>query len=241
MKTKATAADYQATQFLVGPLAQVVEPGPNDLLSSPPEGCFSVHILSVDLGLRFPLHPFLLEYLRFLGLAPCQLTPNSHSYISGSLSLCRSWEVEPTLDQFFLSFNLCRGGHSHAEGFANLQQVPAWRLFSEIPSSHKGWKDRFCYIRMADNHFPRPLRDHFRRHLKVRNYALEKAGKKLAAKPEGSEKLLAIKAATLPDELYLLGFRRFRLMGEKDEKYPSIDRVFQSAEGCRRRLSHFHT
>ncbi|CAH9108357.1 unnamed protein product [Cuscuta europaea] len=120
VKTKATQGEYMATQFLVGPSAQVVEPGPDDVLLHAPAGCFAVHILSVELGLRFPLHPFVLEYLRFVKLAPCQLTPNSHSYIASFLSLCRSRGVPPTFDQFFLFFNLCQGGHSNAGGFANL-------------------------------------------------------------------------------------------------------------------------
>ncbi|CAH9147432.1 unnamed protein product [Cuscuta epithymum] len=136
VKTKAGEAEYLKTQLLIGPSAQVVDPGPNDVLLRPPEGCFVVHILSVELGLRFPLHPFVLEYLRYVKLAPRQLTPNNHSYLAGFLALCRSRGVDPSLDQFFLSFNLCRGGHSHVGGFANLQQVREWRLFSEVPYSH---------------------------------------------------------------------------------------------------------
>ncbi|CAH9101284.1 unnamed protein product [Cuscuta epithymum] len=231
LKTKAVEAEYLKTQLLVGPSAQVVVPGPDDVLLHPPEGCCAVHILSVELGLRFPLHPFLVEYLRFVGLAPCQLTPNSHSYIAGFLSLCRSRGVEPTLDQFFLSFNLCRGGAANSEGFANLQQLPAWRLFSEVPSSHKGWKDRFCYLRMPGVTFPRPLRNHFRRHLKVGNASLESNGRKLTKKSPGSEKLTTIKAATLPEELLQLEFQRYRLPGEKDERYPLFDRGSQTARG----------
>ncbi|CAH9100622.1 unnamed protein product [Cuscuta epithymum] len=231
LKSRATQSEYLTAQFLVGPEGRVVEPKPDDVLSQAPEGCFAVHLLSLDLGLRFPLHPFLVEYLRFVKLAPCQLTPNSHSYIAGFLSLCRSREIDPSLDLFFMCFNLCRGGHTHAEGFANLQQVPEWRLFSEVPSSHKGWKDKFCYVRMAVNPFAEPLKDRFRRHLKVGSAALQKAGKKLSAKPEGSDKQITIKSATLPDELYKLGFKRYRRFGEKDENYPLIDMVPQSAGG----------
>ncbi|CAH9084333.1 unnamed protein product [Cuscuta europaea] len=110
VKTRATQGEYMATQLLVGPSALVVEPGPDDVLLYAPAGCFAVHLLSVELGLRFPLHPFVVEYLRYVKLAPCQLTPNSHSYLAGFLSLCRSRDVEPSLDQFFLSFNLCGGG-----------------------------------------------------------------------------------------------------------------------------------
>ncbi|CAH9141977.1 unnamed protein product, partial [Cuscuta epithymum] len=84
---------------------------------------------------------------------------------------------------------------------------------------------------MADNPFPGALRNHFRRHPKVGSAALQKAGKKLTEKPEGSDKVIAIKAATLPEDLYLLGFRRYRLPGDEDEKYPEIDRGYQNAGG----------
>ncbi|CAH9093942.1 unnamed protein product [Cuscuta europaea] len=231
VKNKATRGEMMALQFLVGPSAQVVEPKPNDVLLRAPEGCFAVHLLSVELGLRFPLHPFVLEYLRFVKLAPCQLTPNSHSYLAGFLSLCLSRRVPPTLEQFFLSFNLCRGGHSNAGGYGNLQQLPMFKIFDEVPSSHKGWKDKFCYIRLAENPFSAPLGDRFRRHLKAEGYALEKNGRVLSKKPEGSDKHVSIKGATLSSELYKLGFRQYRLMGEKKEGYPTIDRVYESAEG----------
>ncbi|CAH9091404.1 unnamed protein product [Cuscuta europaea] len=110
IRSKVDAADIYVTQLHVGPSAIVVTPGPDDVLSRAPEGCIAVHVLSVSMGLRFPLHPFLREYLRFVGLVPCQLTPNSHSYITGFLQLCKSRGVTPSLDLFFQSFNLCRGG-----------------------------------------------------------------------------------------------------------------------------------
>ncbi|CAH9081286.1 unnamed protein product [Cuscuta europaea] len=231
LKTKASPAEYQSTQMLVGPSARVVEPRADDLLRYAPEGCFAAHTLSVEMGLRFPLHPFLLEYLRFVGLAPCQLTPNSHSYVAGFLSLCQSRGVEPTLDQFFMSFNLCRGGHSNAEGFANLQQVPEFRLFDDVTSSHKGWKERFCYIRLEENPFPAQLRNSFQRHPKVGSAALEKNDKVLAKKPEGSDKHVKIREVTLPEDLLNLCFRQFRPRGSSDERYPPLDRVFEGAGG----------
>ncbi|CAH9053540.1 unnamed protein product [Cuscuta europaea] len=110
IRSKADRADLYVTQLHVGPSAGVVEPGPDDVLSRAPEGCIAIHVLSVSMGLRFPLHPFLREYLRFVGLVSCQLTPNSHSYIAGFLQLCKSRGVKPSLDLFFQSFNLCRGG-----------------------------------------------------------------------------------------------------------------------------------
>ncbi|CAH9119786.1 unnamed protein product [Cuscuta europaea] len=234
IKSKADKADLYVTQLHVGPSAEVVEPGVDDLLSRPPKGCIAVHILSVSMGLRFPLHPFLREYLRFVGLIPCQLTPNSHSYIAGFLHLCRTRDVTPSLDLFFQSFNLCRGGHASAEGFANLQQVAKFKLFTEAPSSNKGWKDRWCYVRLAENPFPRELRDRFRRHEKVGSIALEKDGLKLAKIPEGKKKVVTIKECTFEDDLHALGFQRYRFIGETDEKYLVFAEAFGGAGGSLR-------
>ncbi|CAH9095609.1 unnamed protein product [Cuscuta epithymum] len=236
LRSKADRAECYVTQLHVGPSATVIEPGPDDLLLRAPEGCFAVHVLSVAMGLRFPLHPFLLEYLRYVGLAPCQLTPNSHSYITGFLQLCRSRGVTATLDLFFQSFNLCRGGHTNSEGFANLQQLAPFRLFDDVPSSHKGWKDRFCYVKMAENPFPGELRNHFRRHPKVGNAALQKEGKKIAALLPGATKHVTVKDSTLPEDLLALGFRRYRFLGEKDEQYPVLERAFGGIGGSYRRV-----
>ncbi|CAH9084271.1 unnamed protein product [Cuscuta europaea] len=231
IKSKADRADLYVTQLHVGPSAVVVEPSVDDLLSRPPEGCIAVHILSVSMGLRFPLHPFLREYLRFVGLLPCQLTPNSHSYIAGFLHLCRTRGVTPSLDLFFQSFNLCRGGHANAEGFANLQQVAKFKLFTEAPSSNKGWKDRWCYVRLAENPFPKELRGRFRRHERVGSAALEKDGLKLTKIPEGKTKVVTIKECTFEEDLHALGFRRYRFIGEVDEKYPVFTEAFGGAGG----------
>ncbi|CAH9078896.1 unnamed protein product [Cuscuta europaea] len=223
IRSKADAADIYVTQLHVGPSAIVVTPGPDDVLSRAPEGCIAMHVLSVSMGLRFPLHPFLREYLRFVGLVPCQLTPNSHSYITGFLQLCKSRGVTPSLDLFFQSFNLCRGGHANAEGFANLQQVALFKLFTEAPSSNKGWKDRWCYVRLTESPFPRELRDRFRRHEKRRSAALEKDGRILAKIPEDRDKNITIKECTKEEDLYTLGFRRYRFLGETDEKFPAFE------------------
>ncbi|CAH9082931.1 unnamed protein product [Cuscuta europaea] len=75
LRLRADEAECYLMQLHVGPSATVVGSGPDDVLSRAPDGCFAVHILSVSMGLRFPLHLFLLEYLRYVDLAPCQLTP----------------------------------------------------------------------------------------------------------------------------------------------------------------------
>ncbi|CAH9099415.1 unnamed protein product [Cuscuta europaea] len=134
--------------------------------------------------------------------------------------------VTPSLDLFFQSFNLCRGGgggHANAEGFANLQQVALFKLFTEAPSSNKGWKDWWCFIKLAESPFLRELRDRFRHHEKRRSVALEKDGRILAKIPEGRDKNIAIKECIREEDLYALGFRRYRFLGETDEKFPALE------------------
>ncbi|CAH9077963.1 unnamed protein product [Cuscuta europaea] len=129
-----------------------------------------------------------------------------------------------------------RGAGESSSSRPNLQQVPEFRLFDDVPSSHKGWKERFCYVRLEENPFPTMLRNSFRRHPKVGSAALEKNGIILAKKPEGSDKHVKIKDVTLPEELFSLGFRQFRPRGSSDERYPPLDRVFEGAGGDYRRV-----
>ncbi|CAH9084878.1 unnamed protein product, partial [Cuscuta europaea] len=45
--------------------------------------------------------------------------------------------------------------------------------------------------------------------------------------PEGRDKNITIKECTKEGDLYTLGFRRYRFLGETDEKFP----VFEGASG----------
>ncbi|CAH9093792.1 unnamed protein product [Cuscuta europaea] len=85
---------------------------------------------------------------------------------------------------------------------------------------------------MAESPFPRELRNYFRRHVKTEGCAaLKKWGKKISAIPEGWDKHVLLKEMTLEDDLYLLGFRRYRFLGETYEKYPILERAFESTKG----------
>ncbi|CAH9102725.1 unnamed protein product [Cuscuta europaea] len=106
---------------------------------------------------------------------------------------------------------------------------PTGGSFLRCPLPTRAGRTDFDTFRMAENPFPGPLRDNFRRHPKVGSAALEKDRKKLMALPEGSEDLITIKDAALPDDLHSLDFQRYHLLGKKDEKYPLIDRVYKSA------------
>ncbi|VFQ64025.1 unnamed protein product [Cuscuta campestris] len=70
---------------MVGPSIEVLRPTSTQTALDAPSGFFTVHLASLKKGLRFPLHPLLVEFLNVVDLLPCQLVPNSHRYIAGYL------------------------------------------------------------------------------------------------------------------------------------------------------------
>ncbi|VFQ71994.1 unnamed protein product [Cuscuta campestris] len=68
---------------MVGPSIEVLRPTSTQTALDAPSGFFTVHLASLKKGLRFPLHPLLIEFLNVVDLLPCQLVPNSHRYITG--------------------------------------------------------------------------------------------------------------------------------------------------------------
>ncbi|VFQ82881.1 unnamed protein product [Cuscuta campestris] len=75
---------------MVGPSIEVLRPTSTQTALDAPTGFFTVHLVSLKKGLRFPLHPLLIEFLNVVDLLPCQLVPNSHRYIAGYLVRCKS-------------------------------------------------------------------------------------------------------------------------------------------------------
>ncbi|VFQ80111.1 unnamed protein product [Cuscuta campestris] len=109
---------------MVGPSIEVMRPTSTQTALDAPSGFFTVHLASSKKGLRFPLHPLLIEFLNVVDLLPCQLVPNSHRYIAGYLVRCKDAGVKPTLDHFIFTFKLTKG-HKDWASYASLsQRVP---------------------------------------------------------------------------------------------------------------------
>ncbi|VFQ82155.1 unnamed protein product [Cuscuta campestris] len=70
---------------MVGPSIEVLRSTSTQTALDSPSGFFTVHLASLKKGLRFPLHPLLIEFLNVVDLLSCQLVPNSHQYIAGYL------------------------------------------------------------------------------------------------------------------------------------------------------------
>ncbi|VFQ59959.1 unnamed protein product [Cuscuta campestris] len=117
---------------MVGPSIEVLRPTSTQTALDAPSRFFMVHLASLKKGLRFPLHPLLVEYLNEVDLLPCQLVPNSHRYIAGYLVRCKAVGVKPTLDHFIFTFKLTKG-HKDWASYASLSQRSRRPSFRRIP------------------------------------------------------------------------------------------------------------
>ncbi|RZR94468.1 hypothetical protein BHM03_00023157 [Ensete ventricosum] len=73
----------------------------------------SISVDALEAGLRFPLHPTIVECLRWWRISPSQMAPNSWRYLIAFLGECRGEGIVPTQTLFFTCFRLCksRGGY----------------------------------------------------------------------------------------------------------------------------------
>ncbi|VFQ95610.1 unnamed protein product [Cuscuta campestris] len=130
---------------MVGPSIEVMRPTSTQTALDAPSGFFTVHLASLKKGLRFPLHPLLVEFLNVVDLLPCQLVPNSHWYIAGYLVRCKDVGVKPTLDHFIFTFKLTKG-HKDWASYATLSQRSSKLFASDKKGSTKDWKPYFVFV-----------------------------------------------------------------------------------------------
>ncbi|CAH9084262.1 unnamed protein product [Cuscuta europaea] len=143
--------DLVVAYSLIGHDCLLESPGATDILSNPPTPYFGVHIRSLELGMVVPLHPFLVRFLHFLGVAPGQLAPAAHMFVAAFVARCEDVGLTPTIDLFFSSFQW-----RASRFFALLSQRPVSKLFrSGYPRSGKGWKKRWIWV--SDPNLPSPL------------------------------------------------------------------------------------
>lgn len=62
-----------------------------------------VYVRAFELGLWFPLHPFIRELLDFLNITIAELYPNAWGCVTTILILCKVFRVRPSLIEELLS------------------------------------------------------------------------------------------------------------------------------------------
>ncbi|RWW39821.1 hypothetical protein BHE74_00054806 [Ensete ventricosum] len=100
----------------------------------------SISVDALEAGLRFPLHPTIVECLRWWRISPSQMAPNSWRYLIAFLGECRGAGIVPNRTLFFACFRLykSRGGYylTARAGFK----------VSGAPTNNKGWKARYFFV-----------------------------------------------------------------------------------------------
>ena len=95
-------------------------------------------------GLRFPLHPFIKRVLQHFNICPSQLSPNFEGVLVGLLVVFRDKGLGvPSIALLLDFFNVKEA----AEGFLYISKRSSAKLIiSELPSSHKFWKQRYFFV-----------------------------------------------------------------------------------------------
>ena len=95
-------------------------------------------------GLRFPLHPFIKRVLQHFNVCPSQLSANFWGILIGLLVVFRDKGLGvPSIALFLDLFSVKEA----AEGFLYLSKhSSAPLIISDLPSSHKFWKERYLFV-----------------------------------------------------------------------------------------------
>ena len=99
-------------------------------------------------GLRFPLHPFIKRVLQHFNVCPSQLSPNFRGVLVGLLVVFRDKGLGVPSIALLLDFFSVKEA---PEGFLYISKRSSAKLIiSDLPSSHKFWKE--CYFFISGRH-----------------------------------------------------------------------------------------
>ncbi|KAK6132552.1 hypothetical protein DH2020_033654 [Rehmannia glutinosa] len=93
-------------RFFIPPEYKVIIPRPQDRMHKPPPNCFTFHLASLEVGLRFPLSPTIEDILVRLGVCLAQFAPNAVRHIIGFIVLAKHFKVEPSVAHFWALYSI---------------------------------------------------------------------------------------------------------------------------------------
>ncbi|KAL2526093.1 Uncharacterized protein Adt_11147 [Abeliophyllum distichum] len=136
-------------------------PGTTEYLPIGRPGEVAIYQDSLKAGLRFPLHPFSVEFFCTFNLSPGQLVLNALRMLNYYLLVCVRQGVEPSVDVFCLLFEMklldrydCYVVFSHRD-----RGLPSHEYFKipNCPSSNSCWKNRYFFVKPVVGNFSFPL------------------------------------------------------------------------------------
>ncbi|XVF54423.1 hypothetical protein PTKIN_Ptkin05aG0179100 [Pterospermum kingtungense] len=118
--------------------------------SFPHKHTFCFYADAFKSGLRLPLHPLIPKILHEFGLAPTQIYPNSWRVLICFISFCYAQKITPTVNLFLAIWHLLNRSGDYNKGWWSFSAQNGFKLFEGLPSSNKGWKNRFFVIRTSE-------------------------------------------------------------------------------------------
>ncbi|XP_056691734.1 uncharacterized protein [Spinacia oleracea] len=122
-------------------------PGVLHTILTPSPGCTAVYKSGLQLGLRFPLHPFIVELLSAYNLSICQLMPNSWASINSVLAICDLLRVRCTLTLWRSVMKLVEvSSYEYGPGWWSFQCRGGFKVVDTVPSNHRGFRHEFVFV-----------------------------------------------------------------------------------------------
>ena len=131
-------------QFPEGTKARLPRKGEKACAFAHGEVCF--YEAAFSCGLRFPVHPFIMELLHHFNLAPGQLMPNSWRIVISCMVI---WTIISDGDMISVNEFVHLYRLKESREFGYYEFVP-WsrkaRLVADLPSSFRYWKSRYFFV-----------------------------------------------------------------------------------------------
>ncbi|GAB2271125.1 hypothetical protein Dimus_038901 [Dionaea muscipula] len=105
----------------------------------------AIHLDHFKSGLRFPLHPFVVDVLKGFGMLPAWLTPESIGYLISFLIKAKESDLTPTLSAFQTVFQLIR----KETNYFCFKPRPGYHPVY-VPESYDSWKEIFILVSSND-------------------------------------------------------------------------------------------
>ncbi|KAF3432433.1 hypothetical protein FNV43_RR27173 [Rhamnella rubrinervis] len=107
------------------------------------DGWICFYEIAFKLGLKLPFHRIISMVLKYFNLAPGQLMPNEWRYLLGLIVLSEQLGQHIDMPIFLYFFYLKPGGEGRYAFYARKQT----KLLTGAPTSDKGWKDRYFFVK----------------------------------------------------------------------------------------------
>ena len=126
---------------------EVVVPYELERSHHPPDGYVVVPKTYLKFGVRFPLHPFFVEVLKYFGLTIFQITPNGWAHMIRLFGLFAEHRMGPLTNAEFTWFYSVKG-NKNDEDFYYFAKRPSKGLqaITKIKESLGPWKESYFFI-----------------------------------------------------------------------------------------------